>query len=838
MTSQPITELVLQTEAILRLAVKAKLPIKSADVAEVTGLDGGSARRDLRRMADAGLLSIDGEGARGVVLYVPTASAHDAIEALDRAAGQGPATGLPLWPHDKFRRNPNQPRKTFPDEMISDRAESIVQVGGLLYPLIADPADASGVRMIQDGECRWRAVRLLIEQDRLPDSLKAGLPYTENAAGEAEMLKVALIANAQRSDLTPWEDAQGLKRLKDLLGLSARGVALATGRAKEGSERGVKDVQEKIKTADEAKPTNIALHESGVWSWEQLRESVRTAKTPPDAPAPAEPVQVDLVEAVAAATPSEEIDPDVIVAVLEIAHRASQYPGPASALGPTSNITDFINPNSAGSRYPLAVSLAAGGYALFVHSYPQHVVLLRPGADLVKRFAETPDQLDAAITTALRDAGVEEGDIDDLDREGKYQTEWLNVPPPPKPTEISDEEALVLLELYDAWKREGGGGYTSGPAYYGARVQPTADRTVLKALEERKFVKVRLDEPQKDGSVRVEPSTYSRPNCEEALKGRWPEIGKAGERTKALYAIRSIVAGQAEAEACKKDKRYTTTWLNGPFEISPEIQAKLDEEVRRKDQSERDRRAQQARDTAAAERREADLRALEVSAPTLSLAELGAKIAALLDASKSPTPYSPITGYSYGAFAKDAQTRQVSGDGPAKRAAILALNALTGRWPEVEEEQVTAMVFERWIAETLTEDHGVDSPSIADECASKALKRELEEQGVNFGSDTVEWDRDYAHEIAALWAQDFIDDGQVIKQPSMVVEGPEGVPVVCITNAGSVNVPPEHWANPDPWIAANIVDGDYVGPIEVEPQPAAEPDQSQTEGEDDDVAAA
>ncbi len=280
MTSHVITELVLQTEAILRLAVaKDGKPIKSADVAQATGLDGGSARRELRRMAEAGLLSIDGEGARGVLYYIPTGAAHDAIEALDRAAQAGPATGFPVAPHDTFRRNPKQPRKRFPDEMIADRAEGIVQVGGLLYPLIVDPADASGARMIQDGECRWRAIGLLIEQGRLPDGLKGGVPYTEKAGGEAQMLKTALIANAQRSDLTPWEDAQGLKRLKDLLGLSARGLALELGRAQEGSERGVADVQQKIKTAEQASAEDIALHESGERSWEWLRESVREART-------------------------------------------------------------------------------------------------------------------------------------------------------------------------------------------------------------------------------------------------------------------------------------------------------------------------------------------------------------------------------------------------------------------------------------------------------------------------------------------------------------------------------------------------------------------------------
>lgn len=271
-----LTPLALTFADILRHLATSDADQTHAVVAKATGRDTSNTRRDMGKLAEAGLIvGMGGDPTR----YILTNAGGRALDALDRAEGNGrPIAGLPTWPLDGFRRNPDQPRKHFPDEMIADRAESIVQVGGLLHPLVVDPADASGVRMIQDGECRWRAAQLLAQEGRLPEALQSGLPYTERAAGEAEMLKVALIANAQRSDLTPWEDAQGLKRLKDLLGLSARGVALAIGRAKEGSERGVKDVQEKIATAEKASAEDIALHESGEKTWEWLRESIREAR--------------------------------------------------------------------------------------------------------------------------------------------------------------------------------------------------------------------------------------------------------------------------------------------------------------------------------------------------------------------------------------------------------------------------------------------------------------------------------------------------------------------------------------------------------------------------------
>lgn len=270
-----LTPLALTFADILRHLLAGDVGHTHAEVAKATGRDTSNTRRDMGKLADAGLIvGMGGDPPR----YILTGAGGEALKALARAEGGEPATGFPVWPLEGFRRNPDQPRKIFPDEMIADRAESIVQVGGLLHPLVVDPADASGVRMIQDGECRWRAAQLLADEDRLPDALKAGLPYVERAGGEAEMLKVALIANAQRSDLTPWEDAKGLKRLKDLLGLSARGVAMAIGRAKEGSERGVGDVQQKIRTATLASANDIALHEAGKITWEELRSSAQEAR--------------------------------------------------------------------------------------------------------------------------------------------------------------------------------------------------------------------------------------------------------------------------------------------------------------------------------------------------------------------------------------------------------------------------------------------------------------------------------------------------------------------------------------------------------------------------------
>jgi ParB/RepB/Spo0J family partition protein len=278
MTSQPITELVLQTEAILRLAASSSYPIKAADVVAATGLDAGSARRDLRRLRDAGLLVDDGEGAKGAALYARTFDTLDVVAALDRAANpDGAVTGMPVWPLDRIQFNPDNPRKSVSQIFIDGLADTIVEAGGLLQAIILYPSDASGARMLHAGEQRVRACQQLVEEGRLPASLAEGLPYTEREATRAEALFIGLVENSQREGLSPWEDAKALKAYADETGLSARAIAFKLGRAREGAETGVRDVQDKIRIATKATALEIAKYLAG-GKWEDLRDSIREAQ--------------------------------------------------------------------------------------------------------------------------------------------------------------------------------------------------------------------------------------------------------------------------------------------------------------------------------------------------------------------------------------------------------------------------------------------------------------------------------------------------------------------------------------------------------------------------------
>lgn len=834
-----ITKLVLDAEPVLRLfeADPWGTSLVSPEIAKTLGRDPSNTNKTLKAMVEASLLATHMDA--GKATYGVTHEGVAAIAALNRAAGSA-APAAPVWPHDKIVRNPANPRKTFPDEKIAEIAESIVEVGGLLHNLVLRPADASGVRMLHDGECRWRACGLLVDQGRLPPALADGLPYTERAGTEEEALLVALIANAQRGDLSPWEDAQGLKAFKDLTGLSARAVAFRLGRAREGSEKGVKDVQEKIKTAAEATPANIALHESGVWSWEQLRESVRVATPAAETPAEPEPEQVELEDAVAAQAEAHAStvsdDPELSdfawMMLLEIFAACQRRPfsPDKGAMGPTAKMTQSVTVTDKFRQ--TEAELVRNGLVFFHSGWPACVTLLRPGEILATRQAWTGPLERRLLKARMRADHRSEAELVVLDADGKYLTDWLNVAPDPVPTQLTDAQALVLLELWDSWVRTpGSGGYDSSKAgYYGGRIHPDADRAVISELEELQMIEKFSGKPQADGALRLKPKAWSRPSAKEALAGRWSDFEGNGPRAKALFDIRCEVLGAAEAERLKKAKTYATTWLNGPFPISDEIQKELDAAAAKKAQQEAAAEAERiARENA---NRDADaaVATLEAEAASLDLVEIGRRVAAMLDKEQASTPWTPLP-YSFAQTASGKGIEYRDNEKRIKRLGVLAINALTGRLLAPQDQASKTEAFIGWIAGHLVSRGALADADIAREQAGAALKRYLADNDVEFGDDAFDWDDDTAGDIATDWAEDFLQGG-------MIVQGPEGIPVVCIVDGGSVAVPEPHWPNPDPWIAANIVDGEYVGPIEVEPvAPVEAADQSQTEGEEDHEAA-
>jgi len=138
-----------------------------------------------------------------------------------------PDSGLKMIPVDLLRRGAYQPRQDIRQDALEELADSI-RAQGLVQPIIVRPlatTDAGGARHyeIVAGERRWRAAQL------------AGLnevPAIVRQMPDSAAIAVALIENIQRENLTPLEEAQGLRRLIDEFELTHQEAADAIGRSR------------------------------------------------------------------------------------------------------------------------------------------------------------------------------------------------------------------------------------------------------------------------------------------------------------------------------------------------------------------------------------------------------------------------------------------------------------------------------------------------------------------------------------------------------------------------------------------------------------------------------
>ena len=121
---------------------------------------------------------------------------------------------------DLISPNSNQPRQIFSDQNMSDLVESIRE-NGILQPLLVRPIKDGGYELIA-GERRLRsAIKLKI--DRVP-------VYIIDVKSDDEMLKLALIENIQRDNLSSIEEAEGYALLKGKYAFSESDLAKKIGK--------------------------------------------------------------------------------------------------------------------------------------------------------------------------------------------------------------------------------------------------------------------------------------------------------------------------------------------------------------------------------------------------------------------------------------------------------------------------------------------------------------------------------------------------------------------------------------------------------------------------------
>jgi len=122
---------------------------------------------------------------------------------------------------DRIRAGRFQPRTRMDETALNELAESIREQG-VMQPILVRPIEGGRFEIVA-GERRWRAAQ------------RAGLrdvPALVKNVPDNNALAMALIENIQREDLNPLEEAFGLKRLIDELGLTHEAAAKAVGRSR------------------------------------------------------------------------------------------------------------------------------------------------------------------------------------------------------------------------------------------------------------------------------------------------------------------------------------------------------------------------------------------------------------------------------------------------------------------------------------------------------------------------------------------------------------------------------------------------------------------------------
>ncbi len=126
-------------------------------------------------------------------------------------------------PIDQIQPNPDQPRRHFDDEALSDLVDSIRQQG-LIQPIVVRRiGDSPNSYEIVAGERRWRAA----QRARLHE-----VPVTVKELSDMEALEIALVENIHREDLSPLEEADGYRRLMEEFGHTQEVLAKALGKSR------------------------------------------------------------------------------------------------------------------------------------------------------------------------------------------------------------------------------------------------------------------------------------------------------------------------------------------------------------------------------------------------------------------------------------------------------------------------------------------------------------------------------------------------------------------------------------------------------------------------------
>lgn len=129
---------------------------------------------------------------------------------------------ITLLPLENLFPGKFQPRSNFNEKKINELAESIKE-NGVLQPILVRKIDNDKYQIIA-GERRWRA-SMLCRNKTIPVIIK-------NNINEQEALEIALVENIQRENLSPIEEAEAYKKLKNLLACTQEELAYKLGKSR------------------------------------------------------------------------------------------------------------------------------------------------------------------------------------------------------------------------------------------------------------------------------------------------------------------------------------------------------------------------------------------------------------------------------------------------------------------------------------------------------------------------------------------------------------------------------------------------------------------------------
>lgn len=143
------------------------------------------------------------------------------VAETETKAAEGIVTAERMIPIERIVPNPDQPRKRFEEDDLSDLSASIREKG-VIQPLIVREKGNQTFEIVA-GERRWRAA----QQAQLHV-----LPVIVRDFTDIEVLEVAIIENIQRADLNPIEEAAGYRQLMDRFGHTQEKMAEALGKSR------------------------------------------------------------------------------------------------------------------------------------------------------------------------------------------------------------------------------------------------------------------------------------------------------------------------------------------------------------------------------------------------------------------------------------------------------------------------------------------------------------------------------------------------------------------------------------------------------------------------------